>query len=67
MVVVPDEVLVVCHMAKNPVAEALVHTSPTNHNFLLVVIFPLRDQGWLVFFLTPLWADAVALVLFLVS
>jgi hypothetical protein len=43
VVVVPDEVLVVCHMAKDPVIEDFVLTSPTDHNFLLVVIASLRD------------------------
>lgn len=52
MVVMPDEVLVVCHMAKDPVTEALVLTSPADHNFLLVVIASLRDRGCLVFSLT---------------
>jgi hypothetical protein len=33
MVVVPGEVLVMCHMAKDPVAVALVLTSPVDHNF----------------------------------
>jgi hypothetical protein len=52
MVVVPDGMLVVCHMAKDHVIEALVHTSPADHNFLLVMIASLRYQGCLVFFLT---------------
>ena len=43
MVVVPDEVLVVCHMAKDLVIEALVLTSPADHSFLLVVIASLLD------------------------
>jgi hypothetical protein len=44
MVVIPDGVLVVCHMAKNPVVEALVLTSLADHSFLLVVIaIPLWD------------------------
>ena len=38
MVVIPDGMLVMCHMAKDHVTEALVHTSPTDHNFLLVVV-----------------------------
>jgi hypothetical protein len=37
-VVVPSGVLVVCHMAKDPMAVALVPTSLADHNFLLVVI-----------------------------
>ena len=52
MVVVPDGMLVVCHMAKDHVTEALVHTSPADHNFLLVVIASLRDRGCLVFSVT---------------
>ena len=52
MVVVPDGMLVVCHMAKDHVIEALVHTSLADHNFLLVVIASLRDQKCLVFSLT---------------
>ena len=50
--VVPGGMLVVCHMAKDHVIEALVHTSPADHNFLLVVIASLRDRGCLVFSLT---------------
>jgi hypothetical protein len=38
VVVVLDGVLVVCHMAKDPMAVALVLTSPADHSFLLVVI-----------------------------
>jgi hypothetical protein len=38
MMVMPIGVLVVCHMAKDPVALALVLTSPTDHSFLVVVI-----------------------------
>jgi hypothetical protein len=30
----------------------LVHTSPADHNFFLVVITSLLDRGWVVFFLT---------------
>jgi hypothetical protein len=53
MVVVPDGMLVVCHMAKDDhVTEALVHTSPADHNFLLVVTASLWNQGCLVFSLT---------------
>jgi hypothetical protein len=52
MVVVPDGMLVVCHMAKDHVTEALVHTSTADHNFLLVVIASLRNRGCLVFSLT---------------
>jgi hypothetical protein len=37
-VVVPDEVLVVCHMAKDIVLVALVPTSLADHGFLLMVI-----------------------------
>jgi hypothetical protein len=51
-VVVPDGMLVVYHMAKDHVTEVLVHTSPADHNFLLVVIDSLWDQGCLVFSLT---------------
>jgi hypothetical protein len=32
---------------------ALVLTSPTDHNFLLVMTASLWDRGWLVFFLMP--------------
>jgi hypothetical protein len=53
MVVVPSRVLVMCHMANDLVTVALVLTSPTDHNFLLVVTVSLWDQGWLVFFLMP--------------
>jgi hypothetical protein len=52
MVVVPHGVLVVCHMAKDPVTVDLVLTSLMDHNFLLMVIASLLDQGWVVFFLT---------------
>jgi hypothetical protein len=52
VVVVPDGMLVVYHMAKDHVIEVLVHTSPADHNFLLVVIASLRDRGCLVFSLT---------------
>jgi hypothetical protein len=46
VVVMPDGVLVVSHMARDPVAVALVLTSPVDHNFLLVVIATLPwDQG----------------------
>jgi hypothetical protein len=37
---------------QGPVIDALVHTSPADHNFLLVVIASLRDRGCLVFSLT---------------
>jgi hypothetical protein len=50
--VVPDGMLVVCHMAKDHVIEALVHTSPVDHNFLLMVIASLRNWECLVFSLT---------------
>jgi hypothetical protein len=43
MVVMPDGMLVVCHMAKDHVREALVHTSLADHNFLLLVIASLRN------------------------
>jgi hypothetical protein len=52
VVVVPDGMLVVYHMAKDHVTEVLVHTSPADHNFLLVVIASLWDRGCLVFSLT---------------
>jgi hypothetical protein len=38
VVVMPDGMLVVCHMAKDHMTEALVHTSPADYSFLLVVI-----------------------------
>jgi hypothetical protein len=39
--VLSDGVLVVCHMAKDPMAEVLVLTSLVGHTFILVVIaFP---------------------------
>jgi hypothetical protein len=38
VVVVPHGVLVVCHMPNDPVAVALVLTSPADHSFLVVVI-----------------------------
>jgi hypothetical protein len=42
MVVMPGGVLVMCHMAKDPVKVALILTSLADHNFFLVVIiFPL--------------------------
>jgi hypothetical protein len=34
----PGEVLVMCHMAKDPMDEALVLTSLADHDFHLVVI-----------------------------
>jgi hypothetical protein len=43
VVVMPDWLLVVCHMTKDPMTEALVLTSSADHNFLLVVIASLRD------------------------
>jgi hypothetical protein len=52
VVVVPEGMLVVCHMVKDHVTEALVHTSPADNNFLFVVIASLRDRECLVFFLT---------------
>jgi hypothetical protein len=51
-VVVPVGMLVVCHKAKDHVIKGLVHTSPADHNFLLVVIASLWDRGCLVFSLT---------------
>jgi hypothetical protein len=49
----PDGVLVVCHMAKDPVEVALVITSPADHGFLLMLIASLlQDLGCLVFSLT---------------
>jgi hypothetical protein len=44
-VVVPDGLLVVCHMAKDPIGVALIPTSPADHNFLLTVIASLLDRG----------------------
>jgi hypothetical protein len=39
-------VLVVCHMAKDPVVDVLVLTSPVDHDFLLmVIVIPPSDQG----------------------
>ena len=38
MVVVPGGVLVMCHMAKDPMVEALVPIALSDHGFLLVVI-----------------------------
>jgi hypothetical protein len=52
VVVVPDWVLVMSHMAKDPITEALVLTSLADHSFLLVVIASLRDRGCLAFSLT---------------
>jgi hypothetical protein len=44
--VVPGGVLVVCHIAKDPVVVALVLTYPADHSFLLVVIaFPPSRPG----------------------
>jgi hypothetical protein len=51
VVVMLDEVLVMCHMAKDPVAVAFILTSPTESSFLLVTIASLLDQGCVVFFL----------------
>jgi hypothetical protein len=45
MVVVHDGVLVVCHMAKDPIEVVLVLTFPMDHSFFLVVIASLLDQG----------------------
>jgi hypothetical protein len=53
VVVVPGGVLVMCHMAKDPMVEALVLTFQVDHNFLIVVIASLRDRGSLVALLTP--------------
>jgi hypothetical protein len=47
-VVVSDGVLVMCE----PMAVALLLTSPVDHNFFLMVIASLLDRGWVVFFLT---------------
>jgi hypothetical protein len=44
VVFVPDGVLVKCHMAKDPVAVALVLTSAADHNFLLMVIASLLNR-----------------------
>jgi hypothetical protein len=53
VVVVLGGVLVVCHMAKDPVAVVLVPPSLADHSFLLVVIsIPPWDRGCLVVFLT---------------
>jgi hypothetical protein len=49
MVVMPDEVLVMCHMVKDLVAMALVLTSLVDHSFLIMVIASLLDGGWVVF------------------
>jgi multisubunit Na+/H+ antiporter MnhC subunit len=43
VVVVPGGVLVMCQMAKDPVAVVLVLTSLADHSFLLVVIASLLD------------------------
>jgi hypothetical protein len=67
MVVVPGEVLVMCHMAKDPVVVALVFTIPVDHNFLLVVIASLLDRGWVVFFQTLFMGKCRNTILFLVS
>jgi hypothetical protein len=68
MVVVLGRVQVVCHMAKDPVAAALVLTSPADHNFLSRgECFPLQDQGCLVFSLTLLGANVATLVFFTIS
>jgi hypothetical protein len=45
MVVVSGGVLGMCHMAKDPMAMALILTSPADNNFLLVVITSLLDRG----------------------
>jgi hypothetical protein len=66
VVVVPDGMLVMYHMAKDHVTEVLVHTSPADHNFLLVVIASLRDRGCLVFSLRLFRANATTLVFFTV-
>jgi hypothetical protein len=52
-VVVPGGVLVMCHIAMDPVIVALVLTYRADHSFLIVVISSLLDRGWVVFFLTP--------------
>jgi hypothetical protein len=51
-VVVPGGVPVVCYMAEDPVAVALVLTSPADHRFLLVANASLLNQGRVMFFLT---------------
>jgi hypothetical protein len=38
MVVMPDEVLVMCHITKDPMVEDLVPVALMDHSFLLVVI-----------------------------
>jgi hypothetical protein len=60
-------VLIMCHLAKDPMAVALVLTSLADHNFLLMVIASLLDHGWVVFLLTLFMGDATALVLSSVS
>jgi hypothetical protein len=45
MVVVPDRVLVVCPMAKDPIEVVLVLTFLADHNFFLVVITSHLDRG----------------------
>jgi hypothetical protein len=54
VVVMPDGVPVMCHMAKDPVEVALILTFSADHTFLLVVIASLLDWGWVAFFLTLL-------------
>jgi hypothetical protein len=46
-VVVPSGVLIVCHMAKDPVdrGSGFVLTSPVDHSFLFMVISSLLDRG----------------------
>jgi hypothetical protein len=43
MVAVPDRVLVMCHMTKDPMAEDLVSIALADHGFLLVVIAALYE------------------------
>ena len=45
MVIVPDGVLVVCPMAKDPIEVVLVLTFLADHSFFLVVITSLPDWG----------------------
>jgi hypothetical protein len=53
VVVVPGEVLVMCHMDRDLMGEVLARITFVDHSFVLVVIAnTLRDQGCLVFFLT---------------
>jgi hypothetical protein len=54
-VVVPDGVLVVCHLAKDPRGSGFGSYFPSGPLFpSRRDRFPLGPRGWLVFFLTPL-------------